>query len=508
MARVVYYFAISLLSAAAAGALPPRDPAALQRDIAAAIAANAPSFTVLPGLYNFSALPASNPATLAITTATDFRLISGGDVEMLFPPHGGFRVLHSERIALTGPFTLDAFPPFTTQGVVSDGRRDGKWFNFSLDLDPGYDLDPSFIPSRAIFFDPATRRFLHGQTLCVTSALAAAHLGGSTWTVSVTFSCNPTLHVPDGSLCALSNNAGGPMVQIENSTSVAVSDLTSHGSPGFTLLEVGGGGNHSYTRYKVIRRPGSDRLMASTADVFHSTSVAIGPTLIDSELSFAADDLLAVHCELAILWKRINDTAFYVIDTTGQPGYGFPRAQPGEELYFYNMSEDMGRVGEASLTRFSPVTDAALIAEAQRARDYIMNVLHIDIRPFSVNLLIAHFAHPGLTHLHDYGALVELPSRCGAGTVVKNTYLHDSNGGMRLKGSRMMVQDSIVENAYGMRMLPEIFWTQSVSSNITLENNILRGCGCTANTPHAIEYNPDIVGLVLRNNTVLPANCT
>jgi hypothetical protein len=79
---------------------------------------------------------------------------------------------------------------------------------------------------------------------------------------------------------------------------------------------------------------------------------------------------------------------------------------------------------------------------------------------------------------------------------------------MRLKGSRVTVENVLLENAYGMRMLPELFWTQSVSSNITLANNVLRGCGCSANAPHAIEYNADIVGLTLVNNTVLPSNCT
>ena len=136
-------------------------------------------------------------------------------------------------------------------------------------------------------------------------------------------------------------------------------------------------------------------------------------------------------------------------------------------------------------------------------------MLHITLRAFSVSLLLADLAPPGLPPaLADYAALVELPARCGAGTLVRNSYLHDTAGGMRLKGSRVTVRDTVVENAYGMRMLPELFWTQSVSANVTLEDNVLRRCGCTALAPHAIEYNPDIVGLQLRNNTVLPASCT
>lgn len=484
------------------------DPAALQRAVSTAIASGAKNFTIAPGLYNFSSQSA--PATLSLTNASGFSLISGGAVEFVFPPHGGLRISHSASLNLTGPFTIDAWPPFTTQGVVKGGTREGKWFNFTLSLDAGFELDPSrFVPSRAIFFDPATRRYLPNQTLCVTSALAAAPLGGTAWAIAVTFSCNPTLSVPDGSLCALTPTEGGPAVVVENSTRVEVADLTTHAAAGFTLLEMGGGGGHTYTRFRAVRRPGSTRLMVSGADVMHSTAVAAGPTLVDSELSFAADDLFAVHCELGILWRRVNATFFYVIDTSAPPpgGYGLPQGQPGDALFFYNFSEAMERVGAAVLEVLTPVTNASLVAEAQQAADYIKRILHHELRPFPVNLLLAQLAPPGLP-LASFGALVELPSRCGAGTLVQNSYLHDTNGGMRLKGSRVTVQNSTVENAYGMRLLPELFWTQSVSSNITLANNVLRGCGCSANAPHAIEYNPDIVGLTLINNTVFPASCT
>lgn len=502
------------LSLLACGALA-GDPAALQRAVADAVSSGASSYTVPAGVYNFSALPSGSSATLNIVNATSFSLLSDGVVEWVFPPEGGLRLHNCNNVSLSGPFTIDAWPPFTTQGVLSDGVRDGFMFNFTLTLDSGFELDPARfinIPggSRAIFFDPATRRFLPGQSLCVTSARAAAPLGGGAWHVSVSFHCNPTLVIPDGSLCALTPTPGGPAVLIENSTAVHVTDLTSHAAAGFTLLEAGGDGGHTYERYKVVRRPGSSRLMCSGADVLHSTAVAKGLTLLDSELSFASDDLFAVHCELGILWRRINATAYLIIDTSGPNGYGLPRAQPGEELYMYNMSLAMERVGEAVLAPmgFIPVTNATLIAEAQQAGEYIRRVLNLTLRNFSVNLLLAVLAPPGLPLLHDYGALVELPSRCGAGTLVRGSYLHDTNGGMRLKGSRVTVESSVIENAYGLRMLPELFWTQSVSSNITLANNVLRGCGCSANAPHAIEYNPDIVGLTLINNSVYPQNCT
>lgn len=509
IARPAWAFVFALVfSFAKAG-----DPAALQRAIAAAIAAGERSYVVAAGLYNFSALPPAVPPTLSIVGASNLALASGGDVEFIFPPNGGLRVESTSNVSLVGPYVIDAWPPFTTQGVVSRGRRSGKWFNFTLTLDEGFEIDDAarFIPSRTLFFDAATRRTLPDQVLVVNSALALAPVAGhaGAWDVSVSFFGDPTLNVSDGSLCALTPTLGGPVLLVDNSSSFAASDVTSHAASGFTVLEVGGAGGHTYTRLNVVRRAGSARLMVSSADVFHSTSVAVGPLLVDSELSFAGDDLYAVHCELGILWRRINATSVYVIDTGA--GVGLAQGLPGDELIFYGLSESMPRLASAALgaVGFTPVTNATLIAEADGAVAYIRDTLKISIRNFSVNLLLANIASPGLPpELIGYSSLVELPSRCGGGSVVRNSYLHDTAGGMRLKGSRMTVADVVLENAYGMRMLPELYWTQSVSSNITLVNNTLRGCGCTALAPHAIEYNPDIVGLQLLNNTVTPQKCT
>ena len=489
------------------------DPAALQRAVAAAVAAGERSYVVAAGLYNFSALPPASPRTLSIVGASDFALTSGGDVEFVFPPNGGLRVESTSNVSLVGPFVIDAWPPFTTQGVVSHGRRSGKWFNFTLTLDAGFEIDDAarFLPSRALFFDAATRRTLPDQVLVVNSALALAPTPGvaGAWDVSVSFFGDPTLNVSDGALCALTPTVDGPVLLVSNSSRFAASDVTSHAASGFTVLEIGGAGGHVYTRLNVVRREGSARLMVSSADVFHSTAVAAGPLLVDSELSFAGDDLYAVHCELGILWRRVNATSVYVIDTGA--GVGLAQGLPGDELDFYGLSETMPRLASATLgaAGLSPVTNATLIAEAQGAAAYIRDTLKVSMRNFSVNLLLANIAPPGLPPaLVGYSSLVELPSRCGAGAVVRNSYLHDTAGGMRLKGSRMTVADVVLENAYGMRMLPELYWTQSVSSNITLENNTLRGCGCTALAPHAIEYDPDIVGLRMINNTVTPEKCT
>ena len=408
-------------------------------------------------------------------------------------------------MALTGPIVIDTSPPFTTQGTLSHGVRDGKWFNFTLDLENGFPSDSVyFTGSRALFYNASTRHMLPGQVLAVTQAFSIVPLGGSNWRVSVSFHANPTLTIPNGALCALAPTYGGPAVQITNSTRLSASDITSYGASGFTLLEYGGEGNHTYTRLNVTRRPGSSRLMASTADVFHSTAVAKGPTLEGSELSYAGDDLFAVHCELGVLWQRLNDTLYYIWDTGGGE-FGLPQGSAGDALNFYAISANMTRLRSGVLSRvLESVRNSTIVAEAQSAAEKLQRDFFL--RKFNVTVFIAHLEPPGLD-LGDLSALVELPSRCGAGAVVSNSYLHDTNGGMRIKGSRTTVVNTTLEYAYGIRMLPELYWTQSVSSDVLLENNTLRWCGCTTLAPHAIEYNPDIVGLKLVNNTVYPSQC-
>ena len=70
----------------------------------------------------------------------------------------------------------------------------------------------------------------------------------------------------------------------------------------------------------------------------------------------------------------------------------------------------------------------------------------------------------------------------------------------------MTVDSSRVENVYGLRMLPEVFWTQSVSMNVTITNNVLVGTGNAPAAPDSIAYvNDTCPGLVLKNNSITPA---
>lgn len=139
LAAALFSASVACAGVSPAGVRARGDPAALQAALAAAIAAGAPSFIVEPLLYNFSA------TSLHIYGARDM-LIDGTGAEITFAGGAGFRVTNATRVELRG-FEVDADPFFSSQGVVRDGSRDGKWFNYTLGVEEG--VPPPALHARA-----------------------------------------------------------------------------------------------------------------------------------------------------------------------------------------------------------------------------------------------------------------------------------------------------------------------------------------------------------------------
>lgn len=479
-----------------------RDPAALQAALSAAIAAGAPTFTVPPGLYNFSSIGLS----LHIYNARDM-LIDGTGAELTFTGGAGFRVTNATRVELRG-FTVDADPWFSSQGVVRDGARDGKWFNYTVDVEPGF--PPPRLGARTVFWHSANRSMMHAQVETTTVVFSAVPLGGGAWRVGTSFYGNPAFEVPDGALTT-ATPVSGDMCTCLNCSAVVFRSWRVWGSAGMAFRELGGEGGNTYDDLLVARRPGTTRLLASSIDVLHSTSNARGPTLVNSRIGFAGDDLFAVHCELAIFWARAGAASVVVIDTGGAGARVIPHAAPGDALAFYNLSETMEPLGRAKVARVDVVTDTAVLADAARAWDVITKDLKVWVRDFRADaqVLLVTFAAPLDARLGNASALVQFDGRCGAGARIEGSELRETTGGVRFKAPNATMANSSLTNAYGVRYLPEVFWTQSMASGGLLEDSALSECGCAFAAPHCIELPPfGVPGLVVRGVNVTPAECT
>jgi len=506
MASRALAFALLSASAARAGVSPagaraPRgDPAALQAALAAAIAAGAPSFTVAPLLYNFSA------TSLHVYNARDM-LIDGTGAELTFAGGAGFRVTNATRVELRG-FAVDADPFFSSQGVVRDGSRDGKWFNYTLDVEEGF--PPPQVNARTVFWHAANRSMMHAQVETTTVVFDAAPLGGGAWRLGTSFYGNPALAVPDGALGTVTP-VSGDMCTCLNCDAVVFRGWRVWGSAGMAFRELGGAGGNTYADLVVGRRPGTTRLLASSIDVLHSTSNARGPALVDSRVGFAGDDLFAVHCELGVFWVRAGAAEAVVIDTGGAGARVITHAAAGDEVAFYNLSDAMEPLGRAAVARVGIETDAAVVADAARAWEAITVGRGLWVRDFRADALVLRvaFAAPLPAALGNLSALVQLDARCGAGARIENSSLRETTGGVRFKAPNATMVGSTLANAYGVRYLPELFWTQSMASGGLLANSTISECGCAFAAPHCIEVPPfGVPGLAVEGVRVAPAECT
>ncbi len=496
---------------AAAAAAPP-SPAALLAAIAAAIAAGQPSYTVPPGVYNFSTLPQT---VLSFSAPHDFTLSAQG-ATFLIRPGQGFSITDAVNSSFLG-FTVDTDPLFFTQGVVSRvSRAPDGYVTYDLAVEAGYpSLDEPIFQQegtrKTIFWDAPSRTIFHQQVQTTTAVHNLTALGGGVWRV-VTWmgGVSANFTPPEGCLGTISPVLA-PAILAVNCSGLLVEDVTLHGSSAMGYLEMGGAGGSTLRRWNATRAPGTTRLLATSLDGVHSTSVAAGMTLVDSEVSFAADDLFAVHCELGIAWGAPPDGAgasLYIIDTGGAQARTVANLTAGDALSFFELSETMDPMGTATVAAVSVVANATLQAEAAAASADIAREKHITVRDVSSAALLLRmdFAAPlPPAFLPRFAAMVQSDARCGRGTRVVNTSLHDTTGGMRLKGVDVTVQGCALSRAYGMRMLPEVFWTQSVSVNVTIEDNVFTTTGHAPAAPDSIAYTNDTCpGLVLRNNTFLP----
>ena len=80
---------------------------------------------------------------------------------------------------------------------------------------------------------------------------------------------------------------------LANSTNVSTIGMTIHSSSGFTVMELDGECGHTFSGLRVVRKPGY--MIASNADVFHSSDCANGVTLEDSVFEANLDDFYNIH---------------------------------------------------------------------------------------------------------------------------------------------------------------------------------------------------------------------
>ena len=437
----------------------------LLADLKAAVASGAKAFLVPPATYRLS-------ANLELRGLEGF-VLNGQGATLIFAPGGGKVLLQGCRDCAVKGLTLDLDPLPFTQGTVLSVDPVAKTADIRLDAGyPGGNEKGLKGNPRCVFFDPAGERELEII---------------DTWTpppVEVA----PGVHrirpprifdvearkLAAGDRVALSLPGGGGGFYLRDCANIRVEDVTVYAAGNFAFTEDGlAEGGHTYERCRVVRRPGSGRLMAGAADGLHSITQRKGPTLRNCEISHCFDDLVNIHNFFSFALERTERGTWLIAGPGGQD------FSEGSLLRFYRApnAEPLGEARVVSCPRSSALTAEEV---GTRVAEHFQKSCHgLRLRSF-FKAQVCEVTLDRQVPLEPYD-FVSCPDFGGAGAVIEDCHFHDGHvRGILLKSSGSVVARCRFERLArsGLVVAPEIYWLEGpFPRDVRIIGNTFADCG-------------------------------
>jgi len=162
----------------------------------------------------------------------------------------------------------------------------------------------------------------------------------------------------------------------------------------------------------------------------------LGPTIIDSELSFTGDDLMNIHNEMLIVWEKLSDTELIILEPLS-PSKILAHVSPSDALQFFSLP-DMGLIGGFSISAITQIHNKTMIEEAKNITGIMQQKGYHIKEVYTVSLFQVTFSK-ALDSVNAFD-LGHSDIRSGAYAHVENTYFHDGYvTGMKLKVGKQLL---------------------------------------------------------------------
>ena len=443
-----------------------KDASELLQKMARTFSGGEKKLTIKPGVYRFD----RNVDLRNLDGVT----IDGQGAEFVFTlKKGSLRLINCRNTTLKN-ISLDVDPVPFIQGTVMAINPTAK--NIDLKLDPGY---PDYFKIfgnnkkklRCIFLDSKGEKSLNvnDSTTHILKKVSPGvlRIDGR----RVFYPRNPTLKIGDRVALPLRFGSGG--IQVISCSGLTMENISIYAAAGFAIQEFGiSEGGNVYRKCRIVRRPGTSRLMAGVADGFHSMQQKKGPKLIECEISHTFDDLINIHGFMQFIVDKKSPTEIVVAGPFGQD---FAK---GSKLYFYAIPEAKP-LGTATVVECSRLKDLSVEKIKEEISSHVKKEFNLWIRPFSQSEpCVVKLDRPVKAEKFDF--LCSHDYAC-EGAVIEKCYLHDGNiRGILLKAPNSLVKNCRIEhiNRSGITIKPEVFWLEGpFPSNIKIIDNILIDCG-------------------------------
>ena len=439
---------------------------------------------IAPGYYRFG--DPSAPRFL-VDGAENLNIIGGEGVELLQETRGTVVMLRGcKNVTLKGvkiDYTLLSFVQCTIAGFNDAGEP-------IFTVDDNYKLffekyRAKLIGSRILYYDgndPSlelvssnTRGFVR-EIVDLEDGKYQLYYKGQ-----ITTMLTPLVDYKVGDKLVLFCRGGDHAVAIEASEKVTLEDVDIYTSGAFGLSEHSCIGGNTYRRLRMIRRPGTDRLVCAPRDGFHSQNVKIGALIDECEFSYAEDDLLNAHCFNGVITEIYSPDEYEVT---------FP-LNAGLDANTDMVFISRGEITPVKAIEVEKITDADKIKSYESLNESIKATIDRSIRTFNApNIYRVKIDKSLDASLYDE---VTSSGYSSAGLVIRNSYFHDAHCmAVIATGPNVTVENCRFERIGGtsVSLVRGGFWSEGpYPTYISVKNNIFKDCA----TAFEAQYRPGVI---------------
>ncbi len=274
--------------------------------------------------YRFEAPATKSSAHLVLQKLKDLTIDFQGSTLWFESEASGILLSNCTNVTLKNVY-LDWDPlPFIQGSVVSLSKE-----TFDVRVDSGYEKSVAAMGQkkgtwRGFVFDPSSREFKTGQDSFNVNFNANKNPDG---TYRVRYRGFRASKLADsgmqrGDLVVLLARMGRA-VRVESSEACVLEDMTLYSAPFVAFVDANGNGN-TYRRCRVIRRPGTNRLIAGNADGINVSNNSKGPIIDSCQLEFLGDDFVNIHGHFSRVLEQTSPTELITTRIGKRPSINSP----------------------------------------------------------------------------------------------------------------------------------------------------------------------------------------
>lgn len=315
----------------------PDQGAPLREAIARAVATGAKQVTLPPGTYRLNAIPDAG-AHLLFDGVKDLAVDATGVEIVCTDPQASLVAFRNcARVTVKG-MTVDCDPLQFTQGRITALEPDGKWLECRIDDGYRTDVDAFQTPRPLAVFEPGPEgRFKSGIADLFLGKVEA--VSERVWRVHAIPEVIGRHRFPVELLAVGDRVAlprpGGPAWSCRGCVDMRFENVTLYQAGSIAFHEHAGGGGTVLRNCKVMRRPGTNRLLSTNADGGHFKNLHRGPDIQDCLFEGMHDDGINIHgmysrvvavepdgtpltCPGFVDWNTPGDTVAFYRQETGE----------------------------------------------------------------------------------------------------------------------------------------------------------------------------------------------